>query len=46
MLYTCRKRKNCRSSLDIAKPGDMVMTIGAGDVNKVAEEYFRLIKTK
>ncbi|TET80922.1 UDP-N-acetylmuramate--L-alanine ligase, partial [candidate division TA06 bacterium] len=32
--------------LDIVRPGDMVLTMGAGDVYKVGEELLRLLKAR
>jgi UDP-N-acetylmuramate--alanine ligase len=45
-VYVPDKRQIAPRLLELARPGDMVITMGAGDIGKASEEFCRLLREK
>ena len=46
VLYIPKKEKICDHLMEILKPGDLLLTMGAGDIYTVAKEVFHRLKEK
>jgi UDP-N-acetylmuramate--alanine ligase len=46
VFYEPDKQKIPQLLIDITEPNDLVLTIGAGNVGKIADEYIELLKEK
>ncbi|MBM3243328.1 MAG: UDP-N-acetylmuramate--L-alanine ligase [Candidatus Omnitrophica bacterium] len=45
-IYFCPKEEVVRKVVNICRPGDLIMTLGAGDISKISDELAENIRNK